>query len=69
MLPNFNPHTASSEPGQDLAADALALIHGRGQDNIDNEPKFQDDLYVNDDTQNDADERAIADRSDEQVCS
>ena len=31
-LPNFNPHTALSEPGQDLAAEALTLIQGRGQD-------------------------------------
>ena len=36
-LPNFNPYTASSEPGQDLAADALALIQGRGQDKENNE--------------------------------
>jgi hypothetical protein len=31
-LPNFNPYTASSEPGQDLVADALDLIQSRGQD-------------------------------------
>jgi hypothetical protein len=30
-LPNFNPYTASSEPGQDLATDTLVLIKGRGQ--------------------------------------
>ena len=35
-LPNFNPHTASSEPGQDLAADALFLIQHRGQDDDNN---------------------------------
>lgn len=29
-LPNFNPYTASSEPGQDLAAKALALVQNRG---------------------------------------
>lgn len=61
-LPNFNPYTASSEPGQDLVADALALIHGRGQDN---ELDPQDDFYVNDD----ADERVDgAVQSNEQVC-
>ena len=54
MLPNFNPYTASSEPGQDLAADALALIHGRGQDVL----RIDDDFYVNDiPGQNDADEK------------
>ena len=31
-LPNFNLYTALSEPGQDLAADALTLIQGRGQE-------------------------------------
>ncbi|KAF8239941.1 hypothetical protein L208DRAFT_1100733, partial [Tricholoma matsutake] len=36
-LPNFNLYTTSSEPGQDLAADALTLIQGRGQDNDNNE--------------------------------
>jgi hypothetical protein len=35
-LPNFNPYTASSEPGQDLAAEALALLQRRGQ-NFDDE--------------------------------
>ena len=30
MLPNFNPYTASSEPGQDLAGEARALIKNRG---------------------------------------
>ena len=47
-LPNFNPYTASSEPGQDLAADALALIHGRGQENdTGNNDEFgsEDDMY------------------------
>ena len=34
-LPNFNLHTASSEPGQDLAANVLALIQGRGRNNED----------------------------------
>ena len=46
-LPNFNPYTASSEPGQDLAADALALIHGRGQENDtgnNNELGSEDDM-------------------------
>jgi hypothetical protein len=47
-LPNFNPYTASSEPGQDLAADALALIHGRGQDNNYDGLGSQDDFYVED---------------------
>ena len=40
-LPNFNPYTASSEPGQDLAADALALIRGRGQDNENDEDEVE----------------------------
>ena len=47
-LPNFNPYTASSEPGQDLAADALALIHGRGQENNtgnNDELGSEDDMY------------------------
>jgi hypothetical protein len=58
-LPNFNPYTASSEPGQDLAANALTLIHSRGQDNSNDEPGFQDDLsYCDEDTQNVANERA-----------
>ena len=30
MLLNFNPYTALSEPGQDLAAEALALVQGCG---------------------------------------
>jgi hypothetical protein len=47
MLPNFNPHMASSEPGQDLAADMLALIQGRGQENNDKE----DDTFGTDGTQ------------------
>ena len=64
-LPNFNPYTASSEPGQDLAADALALIQGRGQDN--HGPVSDDDFYV-EDTQNDADERVdSAMQSNEQI--
>jgi hypothetical protein len=29
-LPNFNPYTASSEPGQDLAAEALTFVQSRG---------------------------------------
>lgn len=38
-LPNFNPYTASSEPGQDLAGQARALIENRGthRDNEDGE--------------------------------
>ena len=43
-LPNFNPYTASSEPGQDLAADVLALMHSRGQDNNNNELGPEDDF-------------------------
>jgi hypothetical protein len=27
-LPNFNPHTVSSEPGQDLEGEAMAHMHG-----------------------------------------
>ena len=30
MLPNFNPYTASSEPGQDLAAEAFTFIQNQG---------------------------------------
>jgi hypothetical protein len=48
-LPNFNPYTASSEPGQDLAADALALIWGRGQDNENDEE--EDEAFGADDAQ------------------
>jgi hypothetical protein len=47
-LPNFNPYTASSEPGQDLAADALALIHGRGQENDNHDgpvSDLEDEMY------------------------
>jgi hypothetical protein len=33
-LPNFNPHTASSEPGQDLAGEAMALIANRGASSV-----------------------------------
>jgi hypothetical protein len=29
-LPNFNPFTASSEPGQNLGAEALAFVQSRG---------------------------------------
>jgi hypothetical protein len=72
-LPNFNPYTASSEPGQDLAADALALIQGRGQENDtgnNDELGFEDDMYytpVNCDA--DADEKVDSSmQSNEQVC-
>jgi hypothetical protein len=34
-LPNFNPYMASSEPGQDLAGEALALLQTKGQENLD----------------------------------
>ena len=73
-LPNFNPYTASSEPGQDLAADALAMIHSRGQDNNNNELGPEDDFYFEGAIQNDANERAAdttpdsAMQSNEQVC-
>jgi hypothetical protein len=49
MLPIFNPYTASSEPGQDLAADALALIRGRGQDNKNDDE--EDEAFGADDAQ------------------
>lgn len=65
-LPNFNPHTASSEPGQDLAAEALALIHGRGQDNNNNGLGSQDDFY-DEEAQNYANEEADS-AMQEQVC-
>jgi hypothetical protein len=61
-LPNFNPYTASSEPGQDIAADALVLIHGRGQDNNNNGDGFEEDFYGDEDTHNDTD------KNNEQVC-
>jgi hypothetical protein len=48
-LPNFNPYTASSEPGQDLAADVLALIWGRGQDNENDDE--EDEAFGADDAQ------------------
>jgi hypothetical protein len=50
-LPNFNPYTASSEPGQDLASEALALIQGRGQNRDDYEDDFE---YVSDGADDDA---------------
>jgi hypothetical protein len=35
-LPNFNPYTVSSEPGQDLAGEALSvLLGGHGHENTD----------------------------------
>ena len=43
-LPNFNPYTASSEPGQDLASEALALLQTKGQ-NADNEAEEEDDEH------------------------
>jgi hypothetical protein len=50
-LPNFNPYTASSEPGQDLASEALALVQGRGQ----NRDNYEDDFeYVSDGADDDA---------------
>ena len=42
-LPNFNPYTASSEPGQDLAGEALALLQTRSQKVFDNEDAPIDD--------------------------
>jgi hypothetical protein len=48
-LPNFNPYTASSEPGQDLAADVLTLIWGRGQDNENDDE--EDEAFGTDDAQ------------------
>ena len=47
-LPNFNPHTASSEPDQDLAAEALALLRGRGVQNDDNSDDDLDPSPAND---------------------
>ncbi|KAF8225522.1 hypothetical protein L208DRAFT_1505184, partial [Tricholoma matsutake] len=52
MLPNFNPYTTLSEPGQDLAADVLALIWGRGQDNENDEDEVK--AFGADDAQGDA---------------
>jgi hypothetical protein len=53
-LPNFNPYTASSEPGQDLAAEALALVQGRGQNNYDD----NEDIYADPTTGGDDDSDA-----------
>lgn len=36
-LPNFNPFTVSSEPGQDLSTEALSLVQRRGRNNSDDE--------------------------------
>jgi hypothetical protein len=46
-LPNFNPYTASSEPGQDLAGEALALLQTKGQDNLDDMDDEDAFLYDN----------------------
>lgn len=48
-LPNFNPYTASSEPGQDLASEALALIQGRGRNNSEDEYATDGAADVDDD--------------------
>ena len=57
LLLNFNPYTALSEPGQDLAANTLALIHGRGQESH-NLLQPVDDFYMDDiPGQNDADKK------------
>jgi hypothetical protein len=42
-LPNFNPYTVSSEPGQDLAAEALTLIQCRGESGDDENDSSSDD--------------------------
>jgi hypothetical protein len=35
MLPNFNPYTVSSDPGQDLADEAVSvLMGGAGHDDL-----------------------------------
>ena len=42
MLPNFNPHTVSSEPGQDLGGEARSLMfpsHSNGNASEDEEPE------------------------------
>lgn len=59
--PQFQPiYWGSSGPGQDLAADTFALIHGRRQDNDDDEG-FDNEFYMPDDTQNNADDREEVD--------
>jgi hypothetical protein len=71
-LPNFNPYTASSEPGQDLVANVLALIQGRGQDDDnDYQDNDEDDTFGADDAQNGMDNDKGAGTTklgDEQVC-
>ena len=68
MLPNFNPYTTSSEPRQDLAGDALVLIHGRRHDNNDGYKEKEDDFHTND-TQNGVDEGVDSEQqSNEQAC-
>ena len=58
---------ASSEPGQDLSGDALALIHGRRHDN-NNGYEEEEDFYTND-TQNNVDEGMDSEQqSNEQAC-
>jgi hypothetical protein len=48
MLPNFNPYMASSEPGQDLATEALMFIRNRGAlDDNDNDDNVDGDDYDN----------------------
>jgi len=47
-LPNFNPHTALSEPDQDLAAEVLALLQGQGVQNNDNSDDDLDPSHAND---------------------
>ena len=60
---------ALSEPGQDLPADTLALIQGRGQDDNNNRlGGFEDDFYA-DKTQNDPDKRVDSSmQSNKEVC-
>jgi hypothetical protein len=49
-LPNFNPYTVTSDPGQDLAEEALAVLMG-GQEHRDlSLPVVRDSSFVLDAT-------------------
>jgi hypothetical protein len=44
MLPNFNPFTVSSEPGQNLGTEALAFVQSRGAQHDNDDNPFDSDL-------------------------
>jgi hypothetical protein len=67
-LPNFNPYTVSSEPGQDLAAEALALVQGRGQNDEDDEDAIDADPTTGYEGAADDDNDGSAQQVNTQVC-